>query len=449
MNKLETILRKYSSKSLDLNFDKIERLTSILQGTTDKEVVFYKLTSDKSNDLLVERLKDASPGLIISNRKLDKRIKNSNIIVSDQEFEVIQRELANALYGELTVQITGITGTNGKTSTAWLLSEMLSQKGNVLVLGTMGAFLNNKKLDLEFHTTTPPYLDLRHLIQGTEKIIDFVIMEISSHALSQNRLAEIELENCAWTNFTQDHLDYHNTMEEYFKAKCKIAEISKTPIIVPSEQKQLLSQLKEKRIPFLMAPVFLLPESLKKNPFFTTPYNLQNMAIALGLYNNFYPNEEPAWDNISTPPGRFECIEKEENLFIVDYAHTPDALEKILKTIKESFSEKVVICVFGCGGDRDKTKRPLMGKAADQFSDIIIITSDNPRSENPEQIIKEIEVGVTKDHHCITDRREAIQFAAKIGKDNVIVVAGKGHENYQEIKGVKTHFDDCEVIKEL
>lgn len=391
--------------------------------------------------------------------------------------------------------ITGITGTNGKTTLTYLL-EKLNPEKNSAVIGTINVRYGEKSIPATH--TTPDILTLyNHLRDFDKNEVENIFMEISSHALSQRRVEGLNL-NCAiFTNLTQDHLDYHQTMEDYYNAKKtlfteylhKSHKKNKLAIInidnpygkklyqeisgenfkrlstsINNSQADLYALETTYTISGTTAKLYYKPKRkeiiLKSN--LIGNFNLQNLmsALAYGLYYQIAPLEN-ILESLSkiNIPGRLERISKN---YFVDYAHTPDALENVLKTlmpltIQKEQNKSRIITVFGCGGDRDKTKRPIMGECAARYSDIAIVTSDNPRTENPESIIKNIMEGIegqmppfSGDAGYIIeiDRKKAIQQAIKLAKENdIILVAGKGHEDYQIIGTKKSHFDDSEVIK--
>ncbi|OGI12320.1 MAG: hypothetical protein A2Y40_00835 [Candidatus Margulisbacteria bacterium GWF2_35_9] len=318
------------------------------------------------------------------------------------------------------IKIIGITGTNGKTTVSYLVQQILNECNiKNRLIGTINSNL-----------TTPEMFDLLENIKDMQaKNETHLIMEVSSIGITEKRIHGLTFAVKCLTNITQDHLDYHKTFKHYVESKFKFLNLP-GPTVFPKDYK---------RIPINF------PTQLKGK------FNLFNIqaayAIALAL-NISKPTIEKALEHAIPPKGRFQYI-KTSNPFniIVDYAHTPDGLTNILKEARR-LTDKNLIVVFGAGGDRDKLKRPLMGKAADDLADIIVLTSDNPRSEVPEEIMKDIQAGISRsDMLTITDREEAIRKALQIAKrGDTIVIAGKGHENYQILHDKTIHFDDVEIV---
>jgi UDP-N-acetylmuramoyl-L-alanyl-D-glutamate--2,6-diaminopimelate ligase len=309
---------------------------------------------------------------------------------------------------------------------------------------------NGKTLE-EFGLTTPGQIQLREILYRYGKNCDFAVMEVSSHALDQERVRGLQFESAAWTSFTQDHLDYHKTMDSYFAAKEKLIQYVKTNghLYVPATQTGLTQRLKHhKNIRTDNHLSSVLESTLP--PFFRSHFNRDNLNCAIDLISEIGVDvKNLKFANLVPPPGRFYIREWNNRMAVVDFAHTPDALENILKSIKESFLNKKVTVVFGCGGDRDKTKRPQMGAVARKYADKIILTSDNPRTENPEQIIQDILVGIKDRSNVfyVTDRPSAVKKALEeLANDEVLLLAGKGHEDYI-IKGTeKIHYSDIEEL---
>jgi len=372
------------------------------------------------------------------------------------------------------LRLVGVTGTSGKTTITYLIRAMLKEVGATSgVIGTIGNVINSSKLPTSF--TTPGPLKLNELFsQMLKQNIDYVVMEVSSHSLKLHRVEGLKFEVGVFTNLTQDHLDFHKTFEDYFCSKQKLFQQSKQAVINIDDKsgKRLLETVDIPALTYgIENPADLMAQNIrlkgegvfynfvykdKKYPvFYGVPglFSVYNSlaALATGIALGF-PIDSliNALKKVNQVPGRFELIKNDKDIIvIVDYAHKPDGLKNVLLTIKE-FCKGNIITVFGCGGDRDRGKRPIMGKIASELSDYTIITSDNPRSENPETIIQEIESGVVgKNYIKITDRRQAIQKAIKMAKKgDAVLIAGKGHETYQIIDDKKIHFDDREVAKE-
>ncbi len=385
-------------------------------------------------------------------------------------------------YPSKNFRIIGVTGTNGKTTTTYLIREILIAAGyKVGLIGTIQMMIGDEIFPVK--NTTPNVIDLQHILyEMSEKKVDYVVMEVSSHALSENRIAGIEFDTAIFTNLTQDHLDYHKTMENYRDAKAKLFEIvsragskqNKNAIINFDDAAgkfmaerttcnkisygiEKISDLKAENVKISADGTIFNVGDLNLNLHVTGIFNVYNVLAAIGASFAEKISKKiikSALENFKSVAGRFEKIFADIPFtIIVDYAHTPDGVKNVLETARQITKNKI-ITVFGCGGDRDNTKRPIMGKIAAELSDFVIITSDNPRTENPEKILQQIEVGVkekigNKTFESIIDRKSAIFRAVEIAKEgDIILILGKGHENYQILKDKTIHFDDKEVALE-
>ena len=377
------------------------------------------------------------------------------------------------------MKMIGVTGTNGKTTTAFMIKTILEEAGiKAGLIGTIANFIGSEKLHTE--RTTPESLELQELFyEMVEKGCKYCVMEVSSHSLALDRVYGIEFEAGIFTNLTRDHLDFHKTFENYYKAKFKLFPRSEQSIInidtdwgkrVVEDLEALdiknykTYSLKEGNIiakdivEHGMDTKFTVDlDGEKEEMLLPIPgnYNIYNALGAILACKNAGLKLREIKEGLKdvSVPGRCERVMKNMNLpyeILIDYAHTPDGLLNILETCRE-FTKGRLISVFGCGGDRDKLKRPEMGDIGTRLSDIAIITSDNPRTEDEESIIEDIIKGVKEGEYIkITNRREAIKKALEIAKkDDVILIAGKGHETYQILKTGKIHFDEREVIEEI
>ena len=414
----------------------------------------------------------------------DMALENQIIVADTREF---YGRLCAVWFNhpERRMKLIGVTGTNGKTTLATMIKEILASKGHrVGFIGTTGCLINGKPAQSDASTpTTPRVHELYRLLYEMAKSgCDCVVMEVSSFALEQNRIGPAKFRIAVFTNLTQDHLDYHGDMESYYEAKKKLfTEHCETAIINIDDNYglRLYGELAGKGIERISCSIGGQPADLKgsnikfengvtkfwitasnKSYPFTVPmmgtYNVMNAieaiaaCVKLSLGVNAIAAALGAFPGVK---GRCEFISTGRDFMVIcDYAHTPDALENMLPNIKENCTGRL-ICLFGCGGDRDKTKRPLMAKAAEKHADLLIITSDNPRNEDPEEIINDIVGGLehTKPYMRITDRKAAIRRAVTIAeKGDIIVLAGKGHEDYQILKDdVHIHFDEREIVKEI
>ncbi|EAI3371121.1 TPA: UDP-N-acetylmuramoyl-L-alanyl-D-glutamate--2,6-diaminopimelate ligase [Campylobacter coli] len=364
------------------------------------------------------------------------------------------------------IKIIGITGTNGKTTTAAAIYSILLDLGFKCGLcGTRGAFINDEQIDEKSLTTSPILKTLEYLQLATQKKCDFFIMEVSSHALVQNRIEGLKFAAKIFTNITQDHLDFHGNFENYKAAKElfftdeSLKFINKDTLMIKFNVRNAftygienpsLYQVKAYSLEDgISAIVVLKDQSFHIDSPLLGLFNLYNLLAASACVNELVkPNLKDLEKAISGFGGVCGRVEQVANGVIVDFAHTPDGIEKVLDTLKN----KKLIVVFGAGGDRDKTKRPLMGKIVEHFAKIAIITSDNPRSEEPKDIMNEILSGFQNPDKAlmIEDRKEAINKALKLKeKDDLVVILGKGDENTQEIKGIKHPFSDKAVVNEI
>ncbi|WP_346873690.1 UDP-N-acetylmuramoyl-L-alanyl-D-glutamate--2,6-diaminopimelate ligase [Clostridium sp. UBA5988] len=374
------------------------------------------------------------------------------------------------------MKIIGITGTNGKTTSAFMLKGILEAKGyKVGLIGTIANYIGNKEIHTE--KTTPESLELQQLFKDmVDSDIDYCVMEVSSHSLDLDRVYGIEFSQGIFTNLTQDHLDFHKTFENYFNAKSKLFKICKHSVVnvddsygikllekinsrVTTYSIEKESDLKGTDINLESTGIIFNLKGNEKTYKVQLPipgrYNVYNALGCIGAALDEGIDMDTIIEGLSkvTVPGRCENLTLGMNLgfqVIRDYSHTPDSLKNILENLRELTKGKL-ICIFGCGGDRDRTKRPIMGEIGTELSDIAIITSDNPRSEDPYMILEDIKAGVEKSNYkLIENRREAIKTALLLGeKDDIIVIAGKGHETYQILKNETIHFDEKEVVLEL
>lgn len=388
-------------------------------------------------------------------------------------------KLAAAFYDfpSAKIKVVGVTGTNGKTSIATLLYKMFLQLGYKTGLLSTISYCINEKEETASHTT-PNALKIQKLLADMVAAgCEFCFMEVSSHAIHQKRIAGIEFAGGIFTNITHDHLDYHKTFAEYIKAKKEFFDgLSKNAFAITNLDDKngmvMLQNTSAEKVTYSTRSMADFRCKVLESHFdgmllnmdnreiwtrFVGKFNASNLLAVYATAMQLGQNDEEVLaviSNLEPVKGRFETVRSSDGkLAIVDYAHTPDALKNVLSAIAEIRSRnEQVITVVGAGGDRDKTKRPEMANEAVLASDRVILTSDNPRTENPAQIIKDMEAGVPvslrKKVLSIENRREAIKTAAMLAQPgDIILIAGKGHENYQEVNGVKTHFDDKEEIK--
>ena len=375
-----------------------------------------------------------------------------------------------------SLKLLGVTGTNGKTSVTYMMKKILEKAGyKVGLIGTIQNMIGDEIIAA--HNTTPNAYELNSLFALMKaKGCSYVIMEVSSHALDQSRVYRLDFEAAMFTNLTQDHLDYHITMENYLAAKKKLFSMCKTAIVNSDDpySAELIKGLDCKVVTYSLGDsstysakgVNYRPASVDYE--FVSDSEIGHIKVNTGgrftVYNSLctaacaveigipLSTVASALSELQGVKGRAEVVTTGRDFtVIIDYAHTPDGLKNILSTFRECKKNRL-IAVFGCGGDRDKTKRPIMGNIAAHFSDYAIVTSDNPRTENPSAIIKDILEGMKGaviPVKVIENRIEAIKFAVSIAqKDDIIVLAGKGHETYQILNTGTIHLDEREVVSE-
>lgn len=384
------------------------------------------------------------------------------IIVKDTHQYLVEY-LYNNYYDKIShLKLIGMTGTNGKTTTCFLLYQALN-KANIKTayIGTIGFYLDKKIKDL--NNTTPDILELYELLlECVSNDIEYVVMEVSSQALDMHRLDGIEFEFGIFSNITQDHLDYHKSMENYIQAKRKLFEHVKNKTFVNIDDDYSNYFMKDNTITYginkskyqlsdysinLDGSMFKVNEKCYKTRLIGK-HNLYNVLVVIAVLSELnIENIDNIVKGLISPKGRMDVVKKDDNLIIVDYAHTPDAVSKIISSVKE-LNPNNIITIIGCGGNRDKTKRPIMSKIAIDNSDYVILTSDNPRYEDPNDIINDMLQNIDKSNYEIEINREKsiIKGIQLLSKNDILLVLGKGHENYQIINGVKYEFDDKKIV---
>ncbi len=388
--------------------------------------------------------------------------------------------VASNFYGNPSesINLIGVTGTNGKTSSVMLLYNLFRKLGyNVGMISTVENRINEEVISAS-HTTPDAVSFNKLLVKMVKQSCTHCFMEVSSHSLVQGRVAGANFKGAIFTNITHDHLDYHGSFDEYIKAKKMLFDglSSESFALVNVDDKRgliMMQNCKASKNTFAIKTICDFKTKILSNTLQGLELEIDNKSVwfkLIGAFNAYNltgvfacaqllgENEDEILtilSSLDTAPGRFELVGNQKEIAaIVDYAHTPDALENVLSTIQEfRTGNEQLITVVGCGGDRDKSKRPMMADIACRYSNKVVFTSDNPRSEDPLTIIEDMLKGVNPNHQkktlVIADRKEAIKTACMLaGKNDIILVAGKGHETYQEIKGVKTPFDDKKVLGE-
>lgn len=404
----------------------------------------------------------------------------AKILVPDSRLSLAQLSNRFFNYPSQKLKVIGVTGTNGKTTTTYLIKSILEEAGEKTgLIGTIAYLIDGKKIPAT--NTTPESLDLQQLFYEMQKEkVKNVVMEVSSHSLALNRVWGIDFDIAVFTNLNREHLDFHKTMKNYrdtkgmlfesLKGKDKFAIINKDDknwkfFYKKSKVKNLTYSLEDKTADF--HPLYYNLGWDGSFIEFKTPSGIQELNLQLLGRFNLY-NSLASWavgyasglraetikeglEKVKNVSGRIQTVKFGQPFnVIIDYAHTPEAFRMILQAARELTSGKIVI-VFGCGGDRDQGKRSVMGKIASEKADFVVLTTDNPRSEDPKRIVKDITAGMKKrNYEIVMDRKKAIQKAVSyLKEDDTLILAGKGHENYQIIKDKKYHFSDKETVEEI
>jgi UDP-N-acetylmuramoyl-L-alanyl-D-glutamate--2,6-diaminopimelate ligase len=436
----------------------------------------WRGTTRDSHDFVASAVKSGANAVIVE-RSVDA-IAVPQVIVRDGRRAAAIA--ANVVFGNPAGQlvVTGVTGTNGKTTTAWIMRHLLGARYSAALIGTLGIFLpDGKPLQAESLTTPGPVELARVLSQLVQRGVNAISMEVSSHALDQGRVHALRFDAAVFTNLTRDHLDYHGTLEAYLDAKKSFVELLRDngAAIINADDAawEGLEQRAERSFRFGIArdDADVSAQAIDYRPdgtrFVLThggerahvdlpllgDYNVQNaLGAAAACLSLGYALDEVAGllNTVPQVPGRLEKIHTDNFTVLRDYAHTPDALERVLHTLRDVVTGRI-IAVFGAGGDRDKGKRPEMGEIAQRLADVTIVTSDNPRSESPEAIIDDIVAGMkTGEYARIVNRREAIAEALRSARmGDVVLLAGKGHETYQIVGSQKLDFDERAIVADL
>lgn len=464
-------------------------------GDTDKEIVAIQFDSRKvekgslfvatcgtqvdGHNFIGSAIEKGAVAIVCEKMPDERKEGIAYIRVADSN-EALGR-MASAFYGypSSSMKLVGVTGTNGKTTTATLLYNMFRRAGHKCgLLSTVCNYVEGEAVAATH--TTPDQLELNALLaRMVEAGCEYAFMEVSSHSVDQRRIAGLDFDGGIFTNLTHDHLDYHLTMDNYLKAKKRFfddlsAEAFALTNLDDKNGMVMLQNTKAEKLTYSVRSLANYKTKIVENTFdgmslningkdvfvsFIGRFNASNLTAVFGAAVALGMSEEEALLHLSamrSVNGRFECIAAPSGYkVIVDYAHTPDALTNVINTINDvRCGEGKLITVVGCGGNRDKGKRPIMAQEAVKGSEQVIITSDNPRNEDPQEIIADMVAGLDpvakKRVITIEDRYQAIKTACLLAQaGDVILVAGKGHEDYQEIKGVKHHFDDHEVVREV
>ncbi len=442
MINIQEILGGITINSNGENF-KVEDICWKTSFSNKESVLFFKSTVNSHK--YIDSLESFRVVVFGDESMYEKSKSESKILISKDDWLNSQKLILDELYPIGDEKIIGITGTNGKTSVSCYLEKLFIHDGkSVLRVGTLGEYLNGEKLS-ESSLTTPSFIDIRKLL--FKNSFDVAIFEASSHSLEQERFYKLKFSLAGWTNFSQDHLDYHETMDEYFKAKLKINNHLESEKILTSDESLLL---KNKEVFKTTKSMIFTKQAIDSNKSLGLDFNQKNIELSFGLFEEI-SGKKSSLNPIALLParGRFNFIEFKDALVVIDFAHTPDALEKICNSLKKMNEDKKLVVLFGCGGDRDRLKRKLMAQAVEKYADKVFLTSDNPRSEDPMQIINDALEGFKKpdEVNIEVDRESSIKNALSEIENNILLIAGKGHETYQEIMGVKNYFSDFDIVE--
>ncbi len=468
--------------NLDINIESIE----IDSRKVKDGSMFIAIdgTEVDGHDYIKSAVENGAKVIMIEEGRIVRKseIKEDTVIVMAPNTRKAASKIACNFYNNPSARfkLIGVTGTKGKTTTTFMIKKILEEHGlKVGLIGTVANYIGDKNLG-ESTRTTPDSISIQKLFNDmVEAKVDVVVMEVSSLGVKYNRIDDCDFDIGLFTNFSEDHISKkeHQDMEEYFKCKVDFIKMCRTSLInaddfhVAKVKKLLpdynittygidnMNNLTAKDITVTNSSVDFKVKLGTRNEIIKVGvpgrFSVYNALGAIGIVNNFGVTADEIKNALLEikVPGRSEIIPNNKDITImIDYAHSPESLKSILGAIK-NYTRGRLVSVFGCGGDRDNLKRPIMGKISGDIADFTIITSDNPRTEKPEDIIEEIEKGIKKskgEYKVIIDRKEAIKYAIeKAHKNDIIILSGKGHETYQEINGEKFPFDERDIIKEI
>lgn len=491
--KLKALFNNDDIEKYNGNLELDIRGISYNSSNVDRDFLFVAIKGFKNDghNFIENAIEKGAIAVAVENEEYFQKLKNRVVVIKTPDNRRFLSKVSSNFYNNpsLKLDVIGITGTNGKTTTSYLLYHIFKSNGfDAGLTGTINYKIKDKEYPSE--VTTPESLEFQKILNEMVFAgVKYVASEISSHSLKLHRVDDCHFKVSIFTNLTEDHFDFHKNFEDYFESKSKLFELLKFSkksekfgvINIDDEWgKKLFNRFRNeieiftysinsKEANFTAGEIklsengseFLILKNYgkKENYFIKTGligyFNIYNILAAFTTGYNLGLSTDgiiKAINNFIPPSGRLEKIDAGDFKIFIDYAHTEDALKNVLSTLRPICNGRI-ITIFGCGGDRDRNKRPLMGKVASELSDIVIVTSDNPRTENPEQIIDEIEKGIdnrSKNYYRITDRYEAIKKGISLAKKNdFVLIAGKGHENYQIIGNKKIYFNDKEVAIEI
>ena len=421
----------------------------------EKGDTFISVRDD--NKFVEDAIRNGAKTVVVKSGKFDVET-----IIVENINKYIQAYLEDNFYEEIKdIKLIGVTGTNGKTTTSYLIYEALNKLGvKCAYIGTIGFYIGDKVYDT-LNTTPTLYEIYEMLLECKKEGIEYISMEVSSHGLDMGRVSGLTFEYGIFTNLTEDHLDYHKTMDNYAKAKKKLFKQCKRSIINIDDKYKDYFLDKDSitygkgECNYKISNIYINSNGssfrlndIEYNCKLIGEYNIYNITCVI-IVLNLMGLDTSIISALSAPKGRMEIISYKSNTIIIDYAHTPDAVEKILTEVSK-LPHNRIITMIGCGGDRDKYKRPIMGNIATTYSDYVIFTTDNPRDENPQKILEDITCKLyRKNYKIIVKRKKAIKKCIqKLKKNDILLLLGKGHEEYQIIKNKKLFFSDMkEVLK--
>ncbi|MBF4691601.1 UDP-N-acetylmuramoyl-L-alanyl-D-glutamate--2,6-diaminopimelate ligase [Fusibacter ferrireducens] len=480
---LSEIIKNSNCKVIQGTIDKEIQAIQHHSGKIEKDTLFVAISGYQrdGHDFIGQVITDGATAVVVE-KSIDLNLIPDDVSVLEvADTKLALAEMANLFYQKPTekINVVGITGTNGKTSITQMLNDLYKTTGQKnAVFGTIANFIGEEKIPTV--NTTPDALELARLMSEAVKMsCENCFMEVSSHALKMGRVHNMNFNYAIFTNLTEDHLDFHTDFEDYFTAKFQLFKMALKGCVVNNDNeygRRIIEAMKSHKR--CLSYGFSETAELRADQIeyhqwgstFHLNWHEQCVPVKLNIPGKIYIYNLMACvgimllegfeldaisklvTKVKPVRGRLEQVSSDPaRTVLLDYAHTPDALENVLQAIHE-FSKGRIIIVFGCGGDRDRKKRPMMGEVAQRLSDLVILTSDNPRTEAPELIIKDVLEGMTLSDALFVeaDRRKGIYKALELaGENDVVLIAGKGHEDYQVIGKTKIHFDDKEVVQDF